>query len=436
MVEKSEEKDKELKRVIRFRELFFISFGGQGPLISLLTFGTVMIFYAGLLSTFAMIGATIVVLMNGLVIYFLSKRFTRSGGYYTYAFHGLTEKLGLSTGWNYIIYAFAYGGTLLAGSAYIIYLMTGFSPFYISVIIVILASIIFMSGVKISSKYAIGSGIVEMIGIVLLSVFFLYLSNFHFYLPIFSEKDITTKFIEGILFGLGIPTGYGSITPLSGEVKYAQKTVGEVAISVILVGGLLSSFFFYALASLNFTGNLVQFLLSTLNLPERIGILVVAINDGMLGGMAYMLASSRVIYAMSKDELLPKFFSKVNKERPIYSEALSTVFFIIGLTLSSYLLGLYGTFQALGALAGLFNIFIHMSANFSLFRISLKRFIKRVGEIVVSILAILISAYIFLYSLPSVEKYVAYIFFGWIILGFLYAESLDILRQTPREEQK
>ncbi|TRM73818.1 hypothetical protein DJ528_11110 [Sulfolobus sp. B5] len=101
MVEKSEEKDKELKRVIRFRELFFISFGGQGPLISLLTFGTVMIFYAGLLSTFAMIGATIVVLMNGLVIYFLSKRFTRSGGYYTYAFHGLTEKLGLSTGWNY-----------------------------------------------------------------------------------------------------------------------------------------------------------------------------------------------------------------------------------------------------------------------------------------------------------------------------------------------
>jgi len=80
-----------------------------------------MIVYAGHVASFAMLIATFVVLFNGLVIYFITKRFKRGGGYYVYAFYSLTSKLGLNTGWNYLLYALAYGGTLLTGGPYVLY---------------------------------------------------------------------------------------------------------------------------------------------------------------------------------------------------------------------------------------------------------------------------------------------------------------------------
>lgn len=57
-----------------------------------------MIALVGEQGAFAMIIATFVVLFNGLVVYFLSKRFSRGGGYYVYALYGLTSRLGLETG--------------------------------------------------------------------------------------------------------------------------------------------------------------------------------------------------------------------------------------------------------------------------------------------------------------------------------------------------
>jgi Amino acid permease. len=118
-------------RKLSFSDLLFISFGGQAPFISLLTFGTIMIILVGTEGALAMIIATLIVLFNGLVIYFLSKRFKRGGGYYVYAFYSLTSRLGLNTGWNYILYSISYGGTLLAGGAYVLYLI--FNSFFIAI---------------------------------------------------------------------------------------------------------------------------------------------------------------------------------------------------------------------------------------------------------------------------------------------------------------
>jgi len=72
---------------LRFRDLLFISFGGQAPLISMLTFGTAMIALAGSGAALAMIIATTIVSVNGLVVYCLSRRFRRGGGYYVYAYY-------------------------------------------------------------------------------------------------------------------------------------------------------------------------------------------------------------------------------------------------------------------------------------------------------------------------------------------------------------
>ena len=439
MQEKVTEK-KSGKEKLTFKDLFFISFGGQAPFISLLTFGTVMIVYAGYAASFAMLIATFVVLFNGLVIYFLTKRFKRGGGYYVYAFYSLTSRLGLNTGWNYLLYALAYGGTLLTGGAYVLYTilstyLTAYLPpifqyqWFYALIVCIIASSLVIAGIKVSAKYAMVMSLVEMIIIIILSLYFLYDSGWKFYNPI--PSNITPTIIEAAVFGLGIPTGYGSIAPLGYEAE--SKNIGKAAIAVLLFGGLLSTFFFYTLGALGFTGNLVDYLLLKFGLIGTLIITFIALNDGTLGGMTYILANSRTVRAMAEDKILPSFLSRVRKEKPIYAEILVACIFTAVITLMTYMLGLFVTFSILGALAGLNNLFVHISANSSLVRVASKRAKKHIHEIIVGIMATLISLGVFFYSLPTFEKYIVYVFFGWIILGFIYAEGLEIIKASGNE---
>ncbi|MEM1600192.1 MAG: APC family permease [Sulfolobaceae archaeon] len=431
--------EKDHKSKLTFKDLFFMSFGGQAPFISLLTFGTVMIALVGTSGSFAMLIATLTVLFNGLVIYFLTKRFKRGGGYYVFAYYSLTSRLGLNTGWNYILYALSYGGTLLTGGAYVLYsIISTYLPYHVpeilfyqwfyTLIVSILASALLLAGVKVSAKYAMIMSIIEILTIIFLSVYFLYESHWYFYNPI--PKTISPTILEAVVFGLGIPTGYGSITPLGYEAE--SKTIGKVAIAVLIFGGLLATFFFYSLGAIGFSGNLTYYLLLKFGIIGSLIISFIAINDGVLGGLAYMLADSRTIKAMAEDKVFPNFLAK--GEKPLYAEILVLIIFTLALTLMTYFLGLYLTFTILGAIAGLNNLFVHISANSSLVRIASKRAKKHIHEIIIGILAALISLGVFLYSLPTFNKYIVYLFFGWIILGFIYAEALEISKESAEED--
>ncbi|MEM3912102.1 MAG: APC family permease [Saccharolobus sp.] len=431
--------EKDHKSKLTFKDLFFMSFGGQAPFISLLTFGTVMIALVGTSGSFAMLMATLTVLFNGLVIYFLTKRFKRGGGYYVFAYYSLTSRLGLNTGWNYILYALSYGGTLLTGGAYVLYsIISTYLPYHVpeilfyqwfyTLIVSILASALLLAGVKVSAKYAMIMSIIEIFIIIFLSVYFLYESHWYFYNPI--PKTISPTILEAVVFGLGIPTGYGSITPLGYEAE--SKTIGKVAIAVLIFGGLLATFFFYSLGAIGFSGNLTYYLLLKFGIIGSLIISFIAINDGVLGGLAYMLADSRTIKAMAEDKVFPNFLAK--GEKPLYAEILVLIIFTLALTLMTYFLGLYLTFTILGAIAGLNNLFVHISANSSLVRIASKRVKKHIHEIIIGILAALISLGVFLYSLPTFNKYIVYLFFGWIILGFIYAEALEISKESAEED--
>lgn len=425
---------------LSLRDLFFISFGGQAPFISLLTFGTVIISLVGVEGVIAMAIATLVVLSNGLVVYFLSKRFKRGGGYYVYAFYSLTFRLGLNTGWNYILYSLSYGGTLLTGGAYVLYIILNnyfsrevppllLNQWFLTLLVSLLASSLVIAGVKVSARYAMVISLIEMVALIFLSLFFFYNSKWNFYNPI--PSSFSPSLSEAVVFALGIPTGYGSITPLGEEARSTE--IGKAAIYVLLLGGALASLFFYSLGSLNFTGNLPYYLLSRFGI---VGLLIpsfISLNDGVLGGMTYVLANSRTIKAMAEDKVLPYFLSKIKLGKPLFSELFISSIFILSLTLITYYVGLFNAFTFLGALAGLNNLFIHISASMSLVRVASKRSRKHLHEIIIGLFATAFSLFVFFYSLPTFNKYDVYFFMGWIILGFLYAEVLEILKTSQNE---
>jgi amino acid transporter len=418
------------KGTLSFKELFFISFGGQAPFISLLTFGTVMIAKVGRAASLAMLLATLVVLFNGLVVYYLSRRFKRGGGYYVYAFYSLTSRLGLETGWSYLLYALSYGGTLLAGAAYVLYVLTHMQQWVLAFVVSTLAAALVLAGIKASATYAIVISAIEMIVLIGLGLLFLRDASWVLYNPVTYSPNL----VPAVLFGLGIPTGYGSIAPMSGEAKDAKTSIGRAAIAVLLVGGSLATFFFYSLGALGFTGNLVTYLLYRLGTFGELGLGFVALSDGILGGMSYVLAASRTLKAMAEDSRLPHLFALESKGRSLVAEGtVGAVFVIISTLLANYL-GIYSAFLILGALAGLGNILIHLSANFSLLRLSFKRGRKRVMEIAIGLVATAISGWVLIYSLPGIGKSIEDVFFGWVILGFLYAEALDVISGTDQSK--
>ena len=134
---KEDRQPADLKRSLGLRDVFFLSFGGMSPLLSLLTYGAVALEYGGPLAPLIMIIGMLLVLVNGLVVMQLSKRFRTTGGYYTYAFQALTERVGLSTGWMYLFYSSLYAMAYLVGAVFIVNTIFGISSYLIFFVIII-----------------------------------------------------------------------------------------------------------------------------------------------------------------------------------------------------------------------------------------------------------------------------------------------------------
>ncbi len=433
---KNSKSNSELKRELSFRDIFFMSLGGQAPFLSMLTYATAVLLLSLYFSPLVVIIGTMVVLLNGIVVFFLSKKHTETGGYFNYAIKELSRWFGFETGWMYIFYSILYGAGYLAGSAFILSYVLGINPIFSLLIAFVPASIFLLLGIKPSARYAIFAAGIEIIVLISVIVVSLDIAHFTFYNPVRVIPSGTSLFL-GILFAIGIPTGYGAITPVSGEVKNAEKSVGKAVILVIVIGGLLEALVLYGVVDAAIQlGNLstitsnsipvIYLLKSFLGPYSEYLLLFAGINDGILGSLAFFTATTRNVYAMSKRKLLPEFISRINKKT-------GTPFIagIMTITIAAFILfpaigtfGAFATFLALGTLAGLGNLTIHLAANFSMLQ-SLKHTIrKKISQELIVLMAIGISGFIVIYSLSTSVTYVIMIFFGYMVIGFIAVESI------------
>lgn len=432
----------EPKRHLSFMDIVFLSIGGQSPFLSILTYGVEAFLIAGFFAPIAIILGTLLVLVNGLVIYELSKRFTKEGGYYTYAFYSLTKRLGFETGWLYIFYSTTYGVAYIFGATYILYHVLGVNPWIVGLGIVSITSFFAIMGIRVSTRYAIIASSIEIGIMTLLAILFIKSTGFQFYNP-FSVHLNLGALALAILFGSSIPTGYGSIAPVSGEAKNARETVSRAIITVILLGGLLAAFDVYAIGDhlLFFhisPGNvdILKLIKNRLGLITFIFVIFAAVNDGILGSLAFLIATSRTIFAMSSSGFLPKVFSKFEGYKgPLYAILLSVLSYFITVIIGLYYIhNPFIAFSFMGAIALFASLFVHLAANFSLIKISLKKLWKRRFQILIGCIAAIFSIFDLVYSMISSVPIEVYIFMTWIIIGFLISEVISMIEEEIEEE--
>jgi amino acid transporter/CBS domain-containing protein len=454
----------DLKRQLTFRDVFFLSFGGSSPLLSLLTYGAVALLLGGYLAPIILLAGTMIVLVNGLVVQRMASRFTTSGGYYTYAFRMLSERAGFQTGWMYMFYAVLFGSAYVVGATYVLNYVFAFPPVLVVLGVTTPAFVFLLLGVRPSAKYAIWAGVVE---VALMAGFFfyaLYVAHFTFYSPISYASGPTLSagtIALAILFAMGIPTGYGSIAPLSGEILNASKVVGRVMVSVILVSGLLAALFVYALAN-----TLVAHGANILTVSSGAGLPVInilnsdfgtfgkyftlilavgVISDGILAILSFDAAGSRTLFRMGLDGTFPKIFSARRDGQPIVANLAVGAASLLISVLTVIFLSPSVAFVALGATAAFGNLFIHLAANFSLLRAGLRAAsgsiygglqslgssLSGYGELTLASVAIAVTVFDLLFSMLSTALIYVTFFLGWIVIGYLLADVKEIAFRTP-----
>ncbi len=454
----------ELTRHLTFKDVFFLSFGGMSPLLSILTYGAFAITLAGYDAPLVMIIGTLLVLINGLSVTQLSKRFSSSGGYYTYAFQALSARIGFDTGWMYIFYSILYGLAYLVGGIFIITTILG--PFgittYYAFLIIMVPSVSFLLiGIKLSSKYALYAVLMEISFMVIIIIASFIMTKGAVYTPNPTVYPISAgDLFLGILFAMGIPTGYGSIAPVSGEITNPKKVVGRSVISVILIGGALATLMIYAIANLLLENHLIIPFADKLPV---IGIIqqdfggfsiyfyyaaaIATINDGILAILSFGSAASRTFFRMGYDRTFPSIFAKKIKDNPIFSSFVVSLIMILLPLLILHYISAETAFIFLGTISALGGLFIHVSANFSLLRIGLRRgkrlvsrakrtfigYLSDYKEFILATVGAVISTIVLIYSAYSTVPYYTTIFLLWIVVGFILSEVKSIATKAPEE---
>ncbi|MEM3798631.1 MAG: APC family permease [Thermoprotei archaeon] len=426
-------------RRLGFFDAFFLAFGGQSILLSLLTYGAAVITLAGYFSPVAVALGALLVLLNGAVVQRLSNIYPQNGGYYNYA-NKINRALGTHTGWVYISYATLYGGAYVVGTAFVVGRALGLNPMTIALFITLAAITLVLLGVKPSTRYAMVTGLLEM-GVILYIVAISFINtHLKLYDP-FSEIHLSGSIPLAILLGASIPTGYGVLAQVSGEVVEAERNVGKAMFSVIIIGGLLASLFVLALSNVAYNTNMGVHTLETaktfgiisnLNIGARPIIIFSVLSDGVLGAMAYLMAATRTIWRMSQEGHIPKWFGGLSKGEPINTLAILSPIYIFITTLSMFFLPIFEDFVALGVVAALCSMYIHFVAGTSLLSHARKPKLKSKGWAVVALVAMCYTGFNFIFSLYGGKAVYAIVFLGVALTGVLYTALQQRGKDHPR----
>jgi amino acid transporter len=448
----------EFTRHLTFKDVFFLSFGGMSPLLSILTYAAYAITIAGFDAPIVMVIGMLLVLVNGLSVTQLSKRFSSSGGYYTYAFQALSARIGFDTGWMYIFYSILYALAYLTGAIFIIITVLGISEYYAFLLIMVPSVTFLLVGIKLSSKYALYAVAIEIALMVSIVFFSFVMTKGAAYIPNPAVYHISGgDFALGILFAMGIPTGYGSIAPVSGEITNPKKVVGRSVISVILIGGTLATLMIYAFANLILQNHIIipvsdklPVIGIILNNFGKYGIYlyfavaIATINDSILAILSFGSAASRTFFRMGYDRSFPSIFARKVKDNPLIATGfVSAIMIVLPLLILHYITA-ETAFIFLGTISALGGLFIHVSANFSLIRVGLRRgkrlmsrakkglfsYLSDFKEVILALVGAIISSIVLIYSAYSTVSWYTSLFLVWIVIGFVLSEVKAIVTKT------
>jgi amino acid transporter len=323
------------RNAIGLTEVLFQSITHMAPAVATaLSLGAATLF-AGGNTPLALLLALIAVLFTAYTIGELARHLPSAGGMYTYVARGLGSFAGWLMAWAFLLAEPVVPAALFASfglfGASLITLLTGFSNDYLWLPLTVLSGVIVWwlvyRGISISTRVGVALGLIEIGIFLLVSLLLIVNAGSRNTLSVFTPgADGIKPALQGMVFCLLAFVGFEAAAPLAEETRDPKRTIRRaVLLSAVLIG-LFYIFNMYA-ATVYFGPDkmLTEFYgfnngdpwsaMANDVLPGIGGILVIfaILNSSLANASAGANASTRVIFALGRVSLLPRWFAAIHE---------------------------------------------------------------------------------------------------------------------------
>jgi amino acid transporter len=452
------------KNSVTFLGDFFNSLAGQAPTYSIAG-GTAYILSTSYVSSpLAMLITLIGVMTIVYSVIILSKRYAHSASFYYY----VSKILGKSSGYfNGLIYTIFYSvvgiGSIAIAFAYLgyegIYALTGIeiNPLFLIIIPVIVAYIIAYLGIKPSIKSEYLVSLIEISILIIFIVFSFVYNSKNISLMPFTLKGTFTNSLTGelaaisggLIFSITYFMGFEVSTQLGEESKEPNKNIPNSTLISTLIMGILYILATYAiLLNIGYSYNSVNNFISEaqgegvnpvfLLMRRYLGLLgltvfsIITLISVFGCYLATLNATSRMLYGMSKEGILPSKLSATHKKfkSPINALNASTlmsliaiiIFYLISLNYGNLINITYNAMEKAYAIDSLYYVISLALLSISAFLIS-----ETKGKII-SIIGLVILGITFYYSIVNIYYLITIIISSLltILTYFLFKNKFQI----------
>jgi len=348
---------------------------------------------AGAFSLVAWVIAGIYCILTGFCFAECAAKLPRAGGLYSYAHAAFGDFVGFMTGWAFW---FGYWITIAteqwAVAWYLKFFLPELSDFFritIAAASGLILTMLNFRGVKSSGEVEDTFTVGKLLPLILFAAVGLFFINFQNYYPLLpAGKELLPAIGSATILVLWAYQGAEIITVPEEEIKNAKKTVPKaIIISVVTVMAvyLLVSGVALGVAKWEtFTGSESPLADIAQTFLGKAGGIILAVGGliSILGALnAVILASARISFAMSRDKLFPKSFSRLHpKFRTPHVALLIQTVLAMSLTFLPFLLANYGIVLDFAGLASLVVFFTIIPYLFSSLAV-LKLIKKAKGEL-------------------------------------------------------
>lgn len=416
--------------------------------------GVAAMTFAGETAPLAFLIAGITLFFAIIPIYFFSQKISNAGGYYKYV-EAATGNLYISKSVG-LWHVFWVVGDMIAASiivgwftwvglsSLINYTISLYDVIILSLVVPLLYLLVGYFGIKFTSITAITVGVLQIVFFTVLSVALLIKTPYNSisYFNISNSTNGLYGFFLGMVSGAFLAYGgYGSVVSLGEEAKLPKVTLKKAIITALLIMIAFDTFVVYSIVAAAgpnlstvdgaFAPGLYlldQFYGVSLALLAFVFVVLAQIFSPVIFGNS----GARTIFALSRDGLFPKTFSKIHKKYKSPHIATLFVFLIvvIGVVLTETSMvmifgesnGLFYSWVIWGTAITIFTLLYHIIVNNTLVL-----FIKKiegkynllyhvVGPSIASAIMI-IAIYYTLAGLSWPLSLVYPMILGWIILG-------------------
>jgi amino acid transporter len=323
------------KNAIGLTEVLFQSITHMAPAVATALSLGAATSLAGGNTPLAVVLALIAALFTAYSIGELARHLPSAGGMYTYVARGLGSFVGWLMAWAFLLAEPVVPAALFASfglfGASLITLVTGFSNDYLWLPLAVLCGLLVWwlvyRGISISTRVGVALGLIEIGIFLFVSALLIANAGSRNTLSVFIPgPDGLKPALQGMVFCLLAFVGFEAAAPLAEETRDPRRTIRRaVLLSAVLIG-LFYIFNMYAATVYFGPDKMAADFLGFNNsdpwsgmanevLPGIGGILVVfaILNSSLANASAGANASTRVIFALGRVSLLPRWFAAIHE---------------------------------------------------------------------------------------------------------------------------